>query len=181
MKSLIVVDLQKDFYDPQGSMYVSGAEALPARVAAMLPEFDNVFFTLDWHPLDHCSFKEQGGPWPVHCLAHSWGASLPDEVLKALDPARQNAFFYHKGVRSYRDEYGAYNDISDNQLKILRRSDEIVVCGLCGDYCVGETARRLIELGLKDKLVMQLSCTRSIDGGAAFDAFIKDNELKTTE
>lgn len=179
MKSLVIVDLQKDFYDPQGSMYVAGAEALPARVAAMLPSFDYVFFTLDWHPLDHCSFTAQGGPWPVHCLSHSWGASLPDEVLKAVDPSRQNTFFYHKGVRSYRDEYGAYNDISDNQLKILRRSEQIVVCGLCGDYCVGETARRLIELGLKDRLVMDLSCTRSIDGGAAFDAFIKENDLKT--
>lgn len=173
-KTLIVVDLQKDFYDPQGSLHVPGAEALPARVASFIKEYDNVFFTLDWHPLDHCSFKQYGGIWPAHCVEYSWGASLPDEVLNALDSSRQIISFYHKGDRSYREEYAAYLNIGDNELKILRSSDRIDICGLCGDYCVGLTTKRLVELGLKDKMTLLMDCIGSLDGGTVLKGIIDE-------
>lgn len=176
MKTIIIVDLQKDFYDPKGSLYVQGAEELPARIAALVPGYDNVFLTLDWHPLNHCSFKQNGGIWPVHCLRYSWGASLPDEVLGAIDITRQNVHFYHKGNRSYEEEYAAFRAITDNQLKDLRKSDRIDVCGLCGDYCVGLTIKRLVELGLKDKINVLEDCTGSIDGGTVLKGII--GELK---
>ena len=179
MKTLIIVDLQKDFYDPAGSLYVTGAEALPARIAALVPSFDNICFTLDWHPLNHCSFSQNGGPWPVHCLKYSWGASLPDEVLEAIDPERQSVSHYHKGNRSYEEEYAAYGAIGDDLLKLLKASDEIEVTGLCGDYCVGLTVRRLVELGLGDRLVLNMDCIGSIDGGTVINAMIKELNLKT--
>ena len=174
MKTIIIVDLQKDFYDPKGSLYVKGAEALPAKIAALVPDYDSVFLTLDWHPLNHCSFTKNGGIWPVHCLKYSWGASLPDEVLEAIDITRQNLFYYHKGNRSYEEEYAAFGAISDRELKILRESDAIDVCGLCGDFCVGLTIKRLVELGLKDKINVLSDCTGSIDGGAVLDGIIKE-------
>lgn len=176
-KTIIIVDLQKDFYDPRGSLYVSGAEVLPARIASFVKEYDNVFFTLDWHPLDHCSFKQYGGIWPTHCVEYSWGSSLPDEVLNALDSNRQIISYYHKGDRSYREEYAAYLNIEDNELKILRGSDRIDVCGLCGDYCVGLTAKRLVELGLKDKMVLLMDCIGSLDGGSELNGIIGENGL----
>ena len=179
MKTLVVVDLQKDFYDPKGSLYVSGAEAFPSRIAALIPGYDNVYFTLDWHPLNHCSFKQNGGIWPVHCLKYSWGASLPDEVLASIDSFRQHVSYYHKGDRSYEEEYEAYRKITDNQLRLLRNSEEIDVCGLCGDYCVGLTIKRLIELGLKDKIVVLKDCTGSIDDGSTLEGIISENNLKT--
>lgn len=179
MKTIVIVDLQKDFYDPNGSLYVSGAETFPARIAALVPEYDNVYFTLDWHPINHCSFKRNGGIWPVHCLKYSWGASLPDEVLAAIDTAGQHVSYYHKGDRSYEEEYEAYRKITDNQLRLLKNSDEIDVCGLCGDYCVGLTIKRLIELGLKDRIAVLKDCTGSIDDGSTLESIIKDNNLKT--
>lgn len=179
MRTLIIVDLQKDFYDPSGSLYVNGAESIPAKVAGLIPHFDNIYFTLDWHPLNHCSFTRNGGIWPVHCLKYSWGASLPTEVLNAVDASRQTVSYYHKGDRSYEEEYGAYKNITDNQLVRLRGSEQIEIVGLCGDYCVKETGKRLLELGLKDNIVFNTDCILSIDGGAAFDAFIKENNLKT--
>lgn len=179
MKSLVIVDLQKDFYDPSGSLYVSGAEALPARVAAIAADFDCVFLTLDWHPANHCSFVANGGTWPAHCLQYSWGASLPDEVLGVLDRDRQDVFFYEKGTHAYREEYGAFNDISETELKALKGSEQIVVCGLCGDYCVGQTIKRLAELGLADKVAVDLSCTGSIDDGSALKAIIDELNLQT--
>ncbi|MDO5442719.1 MAG: isochorismatase family protein [Bacteroidia bacterium] len=179
MKTLIIVDLQKDFYDPKGSLSVSGADVFPSKIAALVPDYDNVYMTLDWHPLNHCSFKQNGGIWPVHCLKYSWGASLPDEVLNALDITKQHVSYYHKGDRSYEEEYEAYKDITDNQLKFLRDSDAIDICGLCGDYCVGLTIKRLIELGLRDKITVIKGCTGSIDDGSTLEGIIKDNNLKT--
>ena len=127
MKTLVIVDIQKDFYDPKGSLYVSGAETFPSKIADLVPGYDNVYFTLDWHPLNHCSFKQNGGIWPVHCLKYSWGASLPDEVLASIDSFRQHVSYYHKGDRSYEEEYEAYRKITDNQLRLLRNSEENVV------------------------------------------------------
>ena len=80
-KILVVVDVQKDFYHPEGALYVKGGEVLPERIAKVIPQFDDVVFTLDWHPYNHCSFKENGGIWPKHCVAHSEGSSLPEEFL----------------------------------------------------------------------------------------------------
>lgn len=177
MNTIIIVDLQKDFYDPLGSLYVSGAEKFPTNIARVLPSYDNVFFTLDWHPLNHCSFTKNGGIWPVHCLKYSWGASLPDVVLDSVDTARQHVSYYHKGDRSYEEEYAAFNAITDNQLKLLRDSERIDICGLCGDYCVGLTIKRLIELGLRDKIHILMDCVGSIDDGSTLDEIIKEYNL----
>lgn len=178
MKSLVIVDLQKDFYDPEGSLYVQGAESFPERIAALVNDYDRIFFTLDWHLPSHCSFCTNGGIWPAHCVQHSWGASLPDIVINAVDMKRQEVFFYEKGTRSYEEEYAAFKYIEDNQLRILSDSEEIGICGLCGDYCVGLTIERLIELGLKDKIVVFKDCIGSIDGGKTFHDLVEKHGLK---
>ena len=100
MKTLVVVDLQKDFYSPEGALYVKGGERLPAEVGRIIERFDNVIFTLDWHPVDHCSFASQGGPWPMHCVAYSEGASLPLALLTAA-PAYD---IFRKGKDASREE-----------------------------------------------------------------------------
>lgn len=89
---LVVVDVQRDFFDPAGSLYVSGSEALPEKIAAIAPEYDAVVFTLDWHPGDHCSFKDLGGIWPSHCVAYTQGAGLPDCFAAILARGEQVSF-----------------------------------------------------------------------------------------
>lgn len=179
MKTLIIIDLQKDFYDPAGSLYVKGAEVIPGKVAGFVDGYDNVIFTLDFHPFEHCSFKENGGIWPEHCVQYSWGASLPDEVLAAIDKKVQRVSYYIKGDRSYEEEYAAFGRISDSMLKTLKDSGSIEICGLCGDYCVGLSVERLIELGLKDKLVLNMDCVGSIDGGASINELVAKYGLVT--
>lgn len=179
MKTLVVVDLQKDFYHPEGSLYVSGAEVLPDRVAAIIPQFDAVVFTLDWHPYDHCSFKPQGGIWPVHCVANSEGASLPLNVIGAATGHRMISF--RKGRNRDMEEYAAFNTLPADIAEIFDGSDSITLCGLCGDYCVGDTIKNLIKYGYGDKLVVDLDCTGSIDGGTVLNGIIEDNKLKTTK
>src|SRR5688572_2229203 len=88
--ALIVVDLQNDFADPKGALYVRGgedvvpfanAEIRKAREAGAL-----VVYTQDWHPPSTPHFAKDGGTWPVHCVRDSWGAELhPDlDVGEAL-------------------------------------------------------------------------------------------------
>ena len=178
MKSLIIVDLQKDFYDPRGSMYVSGAEALPARVAAMLPEFDNVFFTLDWHPLDHCSFKEQGGPWPPHCVHHTAGASLSDCVLEGLEEHRMR--FILKGRRPEREEYGAFVDVDPANQDLFQKGDCVVVCGIAAEYCVLETLKNLyaISEAVGFQVRVYLDGTARFESTDTVTAFMKEKGIK---
>ena len=75
-KVLVVVDVQRDFFDPAGALYVGGSEVLPEKIAEMAAGYDGVIFTLDWHPANHCSFAAQGGIWPSHCVAYTQGAGL---------------------------------------------------------------------------------------------------------
>ena len=176
MRTLIVVDLQKDFWDPEGRLSVKGAEGLPSRVAAAVKNYDSVMFTLDWHPLGHCSFASEGGPWPEHCVQYTEGASLPFEVLESAKGLK--VMYYFKGRNPRREEYGAFGRIKREQMEVLRQSDEITVCGLCGDYCVGETVRNLVRQGFGDKLSVDMACTGSIDDGSTIEAIIKEFKLR---
>ena len=78
--ALVVVDMQNDFADPQGSLFVKGAasilplvnsEARLAREAGAL-----VVYTQDWHPESTHHFAKDGGIWPVHCVGGTWGADF---------------------------------------------------------------------------------------------------------
>src|SRR3990172_4638626 len=78
--ALVVVDVQNDFADPAGSLSVRGGEAVVvaanAEIAAARAAGALVVYTQDWHPESTPHFAKDGGVWPVHCLAASWGAAL---------------------------------------------------------------------------------------------------------
>ena len=89
MRTLILVDIQNDFL-PGGALAVPDGDAIVPVVNRVLPQFDLVVATQDWHPADHGSFAvnhagrkvfEQvdlnGLPqtlWPAHCVQHTGGA-----------------------------------------------------------------------------------------------------------
>ena len=78
-----MVDVQNDFADPAGSLYVRGGEEIVPPVNAQIDEAlaagALVAYTQDWHPPTTHHFQKDGGIWPVHCVAGTWGAELhPD-------------------------------------------------------------------------------------------------------
>src|SRR5919204_3163904 len=81
MRALIVVDVQNDFC-PGGALGVPDGDAVVEPINRLASDAGFVIATRDWHPADHGSFAEQGGPWPVHCVAGTPGA----ELHHALDP-----------------------------------------------------------------------------------------------
>jgi nicotinamidase/pyrazinamidase len=79
--ALLLVDVQNDFL-PGGSLPVRGGdEIIPVlnRYIALFHAHElPIFATRDWHPPNHCSFLQNGGPWPPHCIAETRGAGFPD-------------------------------------------------------------------------------------------------------
>ena len=180
LKTLVVVDVQRDFFDPAGALYVKGSETLPEKIAALAEAYDAVVFTLDWHPGNHCSFKAQGGPWPEHCVAYTQGAGLADVFAPILAKGPEHVQLFLKGKDADKEQYGAFED-PDTIDQVLRdwfaRSSQVDVCGIAGDYCVKESTRNLLKLVPATKVTLLGDCIRSIDDGSALKAFAADQQL----
>ncbi|HEU4318865.1 MAG TPA: isochorismatase family protein [Acidimicrobiia bacterium] len=144
--ALIVVDVQNDFADPDGSLYVAAGETvipfINEQIAAAHQAGARLVYTQDWHPPSTPHFAKDGGIWPVHCVVDTEGAEFhPD-----LDVV-EDATFIRTGVGG-EDGYSAFN-VRDpvtgevtptGLLDRLKTIDRVVVVGLALDYCVKETA-----------------------------------------
>ncbi len=150
--ALVVVDVQNDFL-PGGALAVpDGNRILPAinkYIAAFEQRSLPIYITRDWHPVDHCSFKEQGGPWPSHCVAGTYGAafsteltfsSTPTIVSKATTPDRE-----------YYSDFGTTNFEADLRGAGVSR---LFVGGLATDYCVSSTVLDALALGFETYLLV---------------------------
>jgi nicotinamidase/pyrazinamidase len=145
--ALIVTDVQNDFADPKGSLYVQGGErvveAVNDEIAAAEMAGAAVVYTQDWHPPSTPHFEKDGGVWPVHCVGDTWGSEL-HPALRVLD----GAAVVKKGTRG-EDGYSAFSvrdpesgETHSTELDdVLARAgvERVVVVGLATDYCVKET------------------------------------------
>jgi nicotinamidase/pyrazinamidase len=144
--ALLVVDVQNDFADPDGSLYVPGGEGVIGfindQIAAASSGGAVVVYTRDWHPESTPHFQKDGGIWPVHCVADTEGAAFhPD--LDVLD----EAIFIKTGVGG-EDGYSAFHlrdpvtgeESSTGLADRLEGIESVAVLGLALDYCVKETA-----------------------------------------
>lgn len=168
--ALVVTDVQNDFL-PGGSLAVAHSEevipVLNRYIAYFLARRMPVIATRDWHPPNHCSFNEQGGPWPPHCIQNTRGAAFPEDlefpadvqiVSKADDPKEE-----------------AYSSFGGGHLhRVLQAAgiQRIFVGGLTTDYCVLNTVKDGIALGYQTFLLAD--ATRAVnvkpgDGQRALD------------
>jgi nicotinamidase/pyrazinamidase len=144
--ALIVVDVQNDFADPHGSLSVAGgAEVVPvinAEVEAALAAGGKVFYTQDWHPPSTPHFEKDGGIWPVHCVAGTWGAQLhPD--LRVEGPIVRKGVNGEDGYSGFtmRDpETGETQPTELDKLLAAAGVRKLIIVGLATDYCVLATA-----------------------------------------
>jgi len=153
--ALVVVDMQNDFADPRGSLTVAGAPAIVpivnAQVAQARAARSLVVFTQDWHPKHTPHFARDGGAWPVHCVADTWGS----EFCPGLD-CPPGSPLIRKGTNG-EDGYSAFTMRDPDSgatvptpLETLLHEagvDTVVVVGLATDYCVKATALDAIRLG----------------------------------
>jgi len=144
--ALIVVDVQNDFADPGGSLFVQGGDQVVPLVNSAIEETRNsgaiVVYTQDWHPQATPHFEKDGGIWPVHCVQGSWGAAFhPD--LEVDGEVIQKGAGGEDGYSGFTVRDPETGDESPTGLEGLLRArgvDRVVVVGLATDYCVKETA-----------------------------------------
>ena len=165
--ALLVVDIQNDFADPKGSLYVTGGEEVVAvandEVEAALGSGALVVYTQDWHPDTTPHFKKDGGIWPVHCVKGTWGAEFHPGLHVKGD-------IVHKGTGG-EDGYSGFTvrePTSGEQhataLEPLLRDHDIervIVAGLATDYCVRETALDALRKGFGT--VVLAAATRPVE------------------
>ena len=157
--ALIAVDVQNDFC-PGGSLAVKGgakvAQVMSSVAKAFADRGARVFATMDWHPAGHSSFREQGGPWPAHCVQGTPGAELhPDLDLPDA------AVIVRKGANPAMDAYSGFVD-SDLEQRLMEAGvKRVFVGGLATDYCVLNTV--IDALGIGFETYVLTDATDSVD------------------
>lgn len=155
--ALLVVDMQNDFL-PGGSLAVPhGDEVLPV-LNRYLERFSAlpVYATRDWHPEGHCSFAEQGGPWPPHCVAGTHGAEFAAALR--LPPS---AVIVSKATRVEQDAYSGFEGTALDDSLSAARIRRLYVGGLATDYCVLNTVRDALKLGYR--VMLLADAVRAVD------------------
>ena len=153
--ALIVVDVQNDFADPAGGLSVAGGEAvIPAidrEIEMARANGAIVVATQDWHPPSTPHFAKDGGIWPVHCVADTWGAALhPDLALPDDAPRVRKGANGEDGYSGFTMRDPLSGETIATELEgVLHDAgvDAVVVSGLATDYCVKATAIDAARLG----------------------------------
>ena len=156
---LLIVDPQIDFIS--GSLPVPDAAAKMDLLADYIKNNNGKYVlklvTTDWHPYDHCSFKENGGVWPKHCVHDSVGAAVYQALLDAL--------------------YSTEGDV-----EVLRIIEELIkkheikqidICGIAGDICVLNTLKDGVVLYGKEMFNVLEDYSPSLDSGKALKQAIE--------
>ncbi len=170
--ALILVDVQNDFADPDGSLYVTGGdEAIPfinAQIAAAQDAGALVIRTQDWHPESTPHFEKDGGIWPVHCVHDSWGAKFHPDLLAVDGPVVQVGTAAEDGYSGFTGrnlETGEESPTALEQLLRDRGITKVAVAGLATDYCVLDTSVDSTRLGFETTLLADGTRPVNIDPG----------------
>ncbi len=157
--ALLVVDVQNDFADPAGSLYVRGAEQVVALINAESARAGKagarVFYSQDWHPEATPHFEKDGGIWPVHCVRDSWGAELHPELV-VDGPIVRKGSNGEDGYSAFSMRDASTGETTDTKLaRLLAEAavTRLVVCGLATDYCVKATVLDAREHGYPTTLL----------------------------
>ncbi len=159
--ALVVVDLQNDFAEPAGSLSVEGAPEIVPRINQAVREAGEagalVVATQDWHPESTPHFLKDGGVWPVHCVAGTWGAELVSGfALPATAPRVKKGANGEDGYSGFTMRDPESGEQIPTELEGLLRDagiERVVVCGLATDYCVRATALDAVRLGFETSVM----------------------------
>lgn len=150
--ALVVVDVQNDFL-PGGSLAVPHGDEVVPVINDYLRRFGErrlpIFATRDWHPVEHCSFQLQGGPWPPHCVADTPGAQFAADLR--LPPA---ATVISKATRQEADAYSGFGGTDLAGRLRAAEVSRVFVGGLATDYCVLNTVKDALKEGFETVLLV---------------------------
>ncbi len=147
----MVVDVQRDFC-PGGALAIRDGDKVVPKLNKVIKSFIRaglpVFFTRDWHPPDHVSFKSQGGVWPPHCVEGTRGAEFHPKLR-----VPKGAVVISKGTEPKLEAYSGFQGTDlDKRLKDFGVG-EIMIGGLTTDYCVKQSSLDALGAGFKVKVL----------------------------
>lgn len=186
--TLVVVDFQYDFCLLGAPLYVPGSDKALWNISHLIEnnKVGRVIFTADWHPSNHCSFKKNGGQWNEHCVQFSKGAAIHDLLLYGCIGAGIPYEVIAKGTFSCSEEYGIKvtpaSDVGRNNYALrsmstavyIGQDEQIVICGLAGDFCVLETLKNLAPVNP----MIFLDGVASLDGGVKLNEYVESNGVR---
>ncbi|MEX2503743.1 MAG: isochorismatase family protein [Egicoccus sp.] len=164
--ALVVVDVQNDFADPDGGLYVAeGEQVVPvinAEIEAARDAGALVVYTQDWHPASTPHFAKDGGVWPTHCVQDTWGAELHPR-LDVDGPVVRKGVDGGDGYSGFSVRDPVSGEESATELgRLLDEADvqRVIVTGLAGDVCVKATALDAKQFGYE--VTLPLATTRFV-------------------
>jgi nicotinamidase/pyrazinamidase len=171
--ALVIVDVQNDFADPKGSLYVRGGEAVAGiingEIATAASAGASIVATQDWHPESTPHFEKDGGIWPVHCVGDTWGAELhPDLALPADSPRVRKGTNGEDGYSGFTVRDPTSGEELQTELDRLLRDrgvDRVVVVGLATDYCISATALDAVRLGYDTSVLSDAVAAVDLEDG----------------
>lgn len=145
--ALIVVDVQNDFC-PGGALPVPEGD----KVVPVLNEYIRIFsslglpvyFTRDWHPSQHISFKAQGGIWPDHGVQGTKGSNF-HPALSVIDDAP----IISKGTERMEEAYSGFQGTGLAERLKRQGIRRLFIGGLATDYCVKNTVLDALSNGFE--------------------------------
>ena len=169
---LIIVDPQIDF--TTGSLATAkGPEAMDCLAKAIdngvLDKYTWVIITQDAHPTNHCSFVDNGGVFPPHCVQGTEGMNVYPPLQKALEGSLFNNYHYFtKGDLADKEEFSVFqNEHSGEKLTRtiteFEKFDGIDICGIATDYCVYETTKDLMAFYPAKQIRIITNCIAAVD------------------
>ena len=172
--ALVVVDMLYDFID--GSLACQNADNAVKETLKFIDSQTKgqggedheildtfpILFVRDHHPDDHSSFREQGGIWPVHCVAGTYGGDIHKDLL----PYVREELTFDKGCDKETEQYSGFEGVNNAEqslgeiLELLDTTD-VYVCGIATEYCVRNTCEDLMKAGFKVRLLSE--CIAYVD------------------
>ncbi len=169
--ALVVVDVQNDFADPNGNLYVSGGEdVVPVvnhAIASARSAGARVVYTADWHPESTPHFAKDGGIWPVHCVGDTWGAAFHPNLI-VDGPVVRKGTGGEDGYSGFtmKDPTGdAVQETGLNDQLERWGVSKLVVCGLATDYCVKATVLDGVTKGYPVTLLEEAIASVDLEAG----------------
>lgn len=193
-KILLIVDPQNDFIEG-GSLPVNGAKVAMDNLVSYLKKnckiYSKIYITKDYHPVSHCSFKENGGEWSKHCVQGTEGANIYAPLLSVLSNRSfaDKSAYCGKGLNKDCEQYSVFaldenNNITNSAGRIIYNEIkdmtnlEIDVCGIAGNVCVLNTLKDLVKLVGPDCLQVLEKYTPSLDDGFTLMNYCFTNNIK---
>lgn len=186
MITLVIVDAQSDFIT--GTMSFKSARNILDPIKKFIKthkdEIDQIIFTGDWHPYNHCSFKKYGGEFQHHCIQYTPGACIEPKLLKYVQSLELNykvdfvGSFEEVDTTAFSDIESVTDEVFGDRLYIdewleIDPNTDIVVCGT---NSIKSVLENMLKGEINPKVFMNGIFTA--DGNKEVFKFIKENNLE---